>query len=140
VDFLTQAERNLMGQDILDIVNDPQIQGTVLYKSYVGAGQFDPVTGSILASFAGTWINIVRRRLDETEDELGLVVSGVKPGGAEARFQIGQFRYLIPAVTIGVIKKDDRIVDGGKEQYVISYQTDALGIYHAVTVRNLSNR
>src|SRR5258708_40195844 len=108
MDFLTQAEKNVMGQDLLDMTTDPQMRGTVLYKSYIGVGVFDPTTGMANANFDGTWISVIRVPVDEKEIE---AMGGA--GVPDSRYQLGDYSYLVPATVLGIVKKDDRIVDGG---------------------------
>jgi hypothetical protein len=135
-DFLTQEERALMAQDIWDMVTDPQIGATVLYSSYINTGAFNPATGQVSTNYAGTWIYAMRMRLTDGEYDPNLRTQALP----DSRYQLGQFSYLIPVAEIGIVKKDDKITDEGIEQYVTDYETDAVGIFHSVIVRNLGNR
>lgn len=135
MDFLTQQERNLMASDIIDLTTDPQMRGTVLYKSYSGVARFSPISGSISATYAGTWISVIRVPIDEREIE---VTGGA--GVPDSRYQLGDYSYLVPVSVLGIVKKDDRIVDGGIERYVYEYKTDAINIFQSILVRNLGNR
>ncbi len=126
-DFLTAAEKLLMQQDLLDLVQDPQIGGTVRYDSFVSRGAFSPTTGQVSEVYAGTWVDMMKFELMEKEFDL--------VGG---QFQAGDSRYMIPVAQVGVIKKDDRIFDK-VTRYIVRSSTDAARIYHAVIVRNLAD-
>lgn len=126
-DFLTAAEKAQMQQDLLDLVRDPQVGGTVRYDSFVSRGAFSPTTGQVSETYAGTWVDMMKFELMEKEFDLS--------GG---QFQAGDTRYMIPVAQVGIVKKDDRIFDGAI-RYVVRSATDAAKLYHAVIVRNLAD-
>ena len=125
-DFLTAAEKSQMRADLLDLVQDPQVGGTIRYDSFVSRGAFSPTTGQVSETYAGTWVDMMRFDLMEPE----LASSG-------GQFQFGDSRYMIPVAQVGIIKKDDRIFDD-VTRYVVRSSTDAAYIFHAVIVRNLA--
>lgn len=129
LDFLSPTELSLMRSDALDLLTDRQMSGSVIYRSFVSAGSFDPFTGQKTATYAGTWINALKVPVTEKELE-----------ASESKYQLGDIRYLIRVEEIRKIKKDDRIQDAaGNNYFVVGEATDALGIYHSITTRNLDN-
>ena len=126
VDFLTQAELDLIRSDALSLVTDPQLSGSVIYQSFVGRGTFDPSTGKIVQTFAGTWVNSYKRLLTESE---------IDP--TQGRYQLGDYIYYALVTQITLPKKDDRLIDGAHTRYVLEYSTDSIAVYHALVCRNV---
>ena len=133
LDFLSDDELSLIRSDFSDLVQDPQVGGTVLYNSFVSTGSFDPTSGQVSETYAGTWIHVFRQPFDELEMEERRSISMAPP----ERYQVGTYHYLIAAAEVGLPKKDDRIVDGGSTRYVVSFITDVLGVFHSIEARNL---
>jgi len=129
LDFLTAKELTMMRDDASDLLSDRQISGSVIYRSFVSIGTFDPFTGSRTATYAGTWTNALKVPVTEKEIET-----------SESKYQLGDIRYLMRVADIRKVKKDDRLQDAdGYNYFVVGHATDALGIYHSITVRNLDN-
>lgn len=125
-DFLDASERTLIQQDVRDLTMDPELGGTILYRSFVSRGTFDPNTGGVVSVFAGTWTYTYRMAIGEEE----ITASG-------GYYQHGDYRYYFSPMDIGLPKKDDRIIDGPHTRYVVGFSTDSVQAFHVVVVRNL---
>ena len=127
MDFLTAAERTLISSDVGDILSDPQLSGTIVYKGYrtklpVNIGGQAEVRHTI-GTFMSFRVPVGSRQIDES-------------GGT---YKVGDEHYMVRLSHQGTISKDDMIVDQGIEKYVVAWNTDPLKIFHDVIVRNLSS-
>lgn len=125
MDFLNDAELALIRQDLRDLTTDSQIGGTVLYRSWVSKGTFDPNLGSIVTTYAGTWVSTYKMPVGENE-----VIE------SDGRYQIGDYRYYFSYLDITTPKKDDQIIDV-TTRYVVGFTTDSIKAFHAIVMRNL---
>lgn len=125
MDFLNNVELALIRQDVRDLTADPQVGGTVLYQSWVSKGTFDPNLGSIVSSFAGTWVSAYKMPIGENE----IIES-------DGHYQLGDYRYYFSYLDIRTPKKDDRITDG-TVRYLVGFTTDSIKAFHAIVMRNL---
>lgn len=129
IEFLYPYELALMQSDADSFVQDQQFAGSVLYRSFVGRGSFNPSTGKQVAVYAGTWVDAVRALVEDQELP-----------NSESRYQMGLVAYMVRPTDVRIPKKEDRITDPEfGEHYVNGYITDITRTLHSIICRNLED-
>mgnify|MGYP001606124955 CR=1 FL=1 len=126
-DFLTAAERELILNDIHDVVTDEQISVPGTYYRFVSAGTFVPTVGQV-PTFSGSPISTFRVPLDEFE-----------VAASAGMYQVGDYRYLIEAAQIGYKAITlDRIYDEGL-RFVVDVQRDPIqgSVFFSIVARDV---
>ena len=122
LDFLTQDEKDLITSDVDDLVEDEEASIDVTYKTFTGAGTFDRTTGAKTPTFTTKTVRAFRFPI--TEREIG-----------QGPYQLGDVRYLIRKSDVTLPTKNDRVVDGSDERFIVDFSTDPLRIFHDILAR-----
>ena len=126
VDFLSQEERDLMGEDFRSMVEDPQVGREIIYRAFNSRNTYSPVSGSITENITEYPIYALRAPISERQITL-----------SNDKYQVGDIRYMIPYEDVPSPKKDDRIVDGTNTLYVVDTLTDSLSVFRSIIARNI---
>ena len=130
LDFLTAAERELIKSDFHDLTTDPQVAVPLTYQRYTGRGAFVPGTG-IVETYAGSAITAFRAPISEFEIAES---AGV--------YQVGDYRYLIEAASIGYgANTKDRIIDGAVTRFVVNFDNDPIqgSVFYSTVARDVGS-
>lgn len=126
-DFLTAAERELILNDIHDLVTDEHMAVPGTYYRFVSAGTFVPTVGQV-PQFIGSPITTFRAPIAEFEVE-----------ESAGMYQLGDYRYIIEAAQIGYKAITlDRIYDEGM-RFVVNVKRDPVqgSIFYSVVARDV---
>jgi hypothetical protein len=127
LDFITQAEKDLLTEDFSDMVSDADMTVTIIYQRSTGQGTFDPTTGTRTPTFDD--FETVSFRQPIASDEFA--VEG---------YEIGDVRYLMRRSDFEptqIPATEDRIVEGGETRFVVEVREDPIGIFYSIVARDI---
>lgn len=126
-DFLTSAERELILNDVHDLVTDEQMSVPGTYYRFTSAGTFVPTVGQV-PQFIGSPISAFRTPVNEFE-----------VAESAGMYELGDYRYLIEAAQIGYKAITlDRIYDEGM-RFVVNIQRDPVqgSVFFSIVARDV---